>query len=91
MCVPSRAHLGYLVVHAFYYRLPFSFLDSATLIYCAIDLIADLNMELGTATGAKRLEDGCETSWGAKHLWCEMSWSQTLIPPTRLEIGRRAT
>ena len=28
-----------------------------------------------TATGAKRLEDGCETSWGAKRLWCEMSWS----------------
>ena len=29
-----------------------------------------------TATGLKRLENGCETSWGAKHLWCEMSWSQ---------------
>ena len=31
-----------------------------------------------TATGAKRLEDGCETSWGgggAKRLWCEMFWS----------------
>ena len=31
-----------------------------------------------TATGAKRFEDGCETSWGgggAKRLWCEMSWS----------------
>ena len=39
------AHLGYLVVHAFYYNLPFSFLDSATLVYCAIDLIADLNSE----------------------------------------------
>ena len=36
-----RAHLGYLVVHAFYYHLPFSFQDSATLIYHAIDLIAD--------------------------------------------------
>ena len=35
-----------------------------------------------TATGAKRLEDWCETSWrggGAKRLWCEMSWSQTYL------------
>ena len=24
-----------------------------------------------TATGAKRLEDDCETSWGAKRLWCD--------------------
>ena len=44
MCV--CAHLGYLVVHAFYYNLPFSFLDSATLIYYAIDLIADLNWNI---------------------------------------------
>ena len=28
-----------------------------------------------TATGAERLEDGCETSRGAKRLWCEMSRS----------------
>ena len=28
--------------------------------------------------GAKRLEDGCETSWGAKRLWCEMSWSRLI-------------
>ena len=34
-----------LVVHAFYYHLPFSIIDSATLIYCAIDPIADLNLE----------------------------------------------
>ena len=26
-----------------------------------------------TVTGAKRLENGCKTSWGAKRLWCEMS------------------
>ena len=26
-----------------------------------------------TVTGAKHLEDGCETSWEAKRLWCEMS------------------
>ena len=39
------AHLGYVVVHAFYYHLPFSFIDSATLIHCAFDLIADLNFE----------------------------------------------
>ena len=25
-----------------------------------------------TATGAKRLEDGCEPSWGAKRLWCDV-------------------
>ena len=29
-----------------------------------------------TAMGAERLEDGCETSLGAKRLWCEMSWSR---------------
>ena len=39
------AHLGYLVVHAFYNHLPFSLIDSATFIYCAIDLITDLNLK----------------------------------------------
>ena len=36
-----------------------------------------------TATGAKRLEDGCETSWGAKRLWCEMSWSRLSLSARR--------
>ena len=41
MC--ANLQLGNLDVHAFYYHIPY--LDSATLIYCAIDLIADLIFE----------------------------------------------
>ena len=42
------------------------------------------------ATGAKRLEDGCETSWGvSKRLWCEMSWSLMNSNDYRLCITHR--